>query len=416
MLEKIKFSHSYSLKEQIPITVRKKVLGLLRKWFQVTNHSVIETEVEVPKESKLVFIFSVIKYSFRDQRPQKIARHLAKAGYTVFYVEHEFLITRNLNKPPFAVKPILKNVYSLTLSSKNDYFIYTDEVLTTDKKVITNSLLNFLASFNLLNNDKTLIFNHPFWGNFDFTIIGKTRGVYDCFDDHSSFGLVSRNQDDCEEKLFRDNLTIVTSDFLRKKAISSKAKSVTVINNGVDFDFFHNRIDVQKTKQNTIGYVGAIEEWIDEEIIEKLLQSFSNYKIVLAGKVNNNKISRMSSRYKNLILLGEVKKEYIPSLINSFAVCIIPFKVNNLIRATDPIKFYEYLSIGKPVVTTDIPELKKFADICYPCRGADEFARGVRVALNERNNQHLLTKRFKVAKSRDWAVLLRDFENKMKGG
>jgi hypothetical protein len=55
----------------------------------------------------------------------------------------------------------------------------------------------------------------------------------------------------------------------------------------------------------------------------------------------------------------------LPSYLNSFEACLIPFKFLPVIAATDPVKFYEYLAVGKPVIAPDMPEFRGYDDLAH---------------------------------------------------
>lgn len=66
-------------------------------------------------------------------------------------------------------------------------------------------------------------------------------------------------------------------------------------------------------------------------------------------------------KFDNIKLLGEKPYKELPKYLADFDVCLIPFDTStDLIKATNPVKFYEYLSAGKKIVATEIPELMPF--------------------------------------------------------
>jgi glycosyltransferase involved in cell wall biosynthesis len=83
-----------------------------------------------------------------------------------------------------------------------------------------------------------------------------------------------------------------------------------------------------------------------------------------------------------------------------FDVCIIPFVLNDLIRNTNPVKFYEYISSGKPVVSVRLPELEVYSDICYLADTKEEFSNCIKKSLEEESI--LKEKRMKVARENSW--------------
>jgi GT2 family glycosyltransferase len=99
-----------------------------------------------------------------------------------------------------------------------------------------------------------------------------------------------------------------------------------------------------------------------------------------------------------------------PRLLWNFDACVIPFLVNDITEATNPVKFYEYLSQGKPVVSPELTELRPFADLCYLARGHDDFLVKLRAALAEGAEDPVRAKRRAVAAANDWTARTDDLD------
>jgi GT2 family glycosyltransferase len=101
-------------------------------------------------------------------------------------------------------------------------------------------------------------------------------------------------------------------------------------------------------------------------------------------------------------LLGEKPYRELPAYLRQFAVCTLPFRVNQLTRAVDPVKIYEYLSQGKPVVSVPLPELSALSELLYFAQGPAEFAEQIDRAVEE-NDESLRQKRISFASQNTWA-------------
>lgn len=104
-----------------------------------------------------------------------------------------------------------------------------------------------------------------------------------------------------------------------------------------------------------IGYVGSIAEWFDWPLVCALAASLPEVTIRLVGP---EFVSRPSDLPANIEFLGERPQPEIASLVREFAVGLIPFKVNELTEGVDPIKYYEYRSMGLPVWSTAFGEMR----------------------------------------------------------
>ena len=228
------------------------------------------------------------------------------------------------------------------------------------------------------------VLQHPFWYRLA-SFVPAARVVYDCMDYHAGFSNTAKAHDAVEQKMLAgSDLTIVTSDFLADYARKA-SRHVEIIRNAAEFDHFHAAFQPSRervARRPVIGYYGAIAEWFDAELLASLASEFDDCDVHLIGS-DTASVGVRLRQYANVRLLGEKPYAELPQWLASFDVCLIPFRVNQLTLATNPVKIYEYLSAGKPVVCVDLPELKQFEDLVYRAQGVEDFMTQVRSALNE---------------------------------
>lgn len=241
-----------------------------------------------------------------------------------------------------------------------------------DKKII---LWVYLPEhFLLLKKIKYDYLIYDFYDNNVFTSDGKPKKNYKFYND---------------ELIKKSNLVICTAGKLFEVARNLNVNSLHIpnANNAGDPIFFKKndfKTELSDFKEPIIGYVGNIRDWIDFELIEKLLINFKNAKIVLVGPVDKTAVKYIKkiSKYENLILTGEKQLELIPKYIEEFKVGIIPFKLNKFTEGVMPIKFFEYLSAGIPMVTTNLPDFKFYEKIIGYSQNHSEFIKNCEEALN----------------------------------
>nr|BFE95850.1 hypothetical protein GCM10020185_63860 [Pseudomonas brassicacearum subsp. brassicacearum] len=90
-----------------------------------------------------------------------------------------------------------------------------------------------------------------------------------------------------------------------------------------------------------------------------------------------------------------------PLYLDHFDACLIPFRLYNVTHAVDPVKFYEYISAGKPVISTPLAEMSIYKDLLYFATGVDEFIEQIEGALAERDLA-LYKRRVELARANDW--------------
>src|SRR5206468_2351160 len=149
-----------------------------------------------------------------------------------------------------------------------------------------------------------------------------------------------------------------------------------LIPNAVDFDHFRSAAseppeDLKQLQKPVIGYYGAISEWFDVDLIYDLATSRPNWNFFLIGHTFGSNLNALHN-LNNVHLTEEKPYTVLPDYLHAFDVCIIPFKKTPLTDATNPVKMFEFLSAGKPVVATDLAELRNYSEIIQLATGKDE--------------------------------------------
>ena len=140
--------------------------------------------------------------------------------------------------------------------------------------------------------------------------------------------------------------------------------------------------DIADITTPIIGFFGLIHEWIDRDLLAHVASSTPEATIVLIGKVQAD-VERLR-QHANIRFLGQKPYADLPAYAAAFDVAIIPFAVNDLTLAVNPIKLREYRSAGLPVVSTALPEIRLLQNQegVYVAESREEFASMVRTALN----------------------------------
>ena len=218
--------------------------------------------------------------------------------------------------------------------------------------------------------------------------------LYDCNDDPMEFPDVQSWAEKYFRKLaFSADLVVAVSRGLVIRLENMGVSNIYRIGNGVDYKLFSESAsagvpeEMKKFRSPVIGYAGAIAQWFNTGLLDRLAGDFPDISIVLMGPLFESKrdeVEEIITRRGNLYYLGSKPYEELGSYLASLDVCIIPLKMNKLMRYADPNKLYEYAAVEKPIVTMRFSEeMDQYADFIYLSRSEDEFIANIRKALTE---------------------------------
>ncbi|CEG25511.1 glycosyltransferase [Bacillus sp. B-jedd] len=363
-----------AMKLKINLETRRKYAGKKRK--QGIIISEIEAILTGEFDKPIVFFPALIDWSIPlFQRPQHIAINFAREGVIYFFG------TANVYDKVECIEKIEANCYLVNMKEPG-----AEEAILQLLEKQPNRVIIHLYSGDMIRG-------------YDFVEDCLERGfdiLYEHADALSSSitgrpipgSIIARHQrilsnTDCYAVATADQLY---EDILKKR----EPVRCALVTNGVDFDHFcikatgeahQELLNIPKGKEPVIGYFGALADWFDYELMEKLAATKRTWQIVLIGLDYDGSIKKSRLlRYVNVHYLGPLPYEQLPSYAAMFDVSVIPFKINEVTTATSPIKLFEYLAVGKPIVTTAIPECLKY-NIAFIARDHGHFIKSVEQAL-----------------------------------
>jgi len=187
--------------------------------------------------------------------------------------------------------------------------------------------------------------------------------IYDCMDDHLAFNAVTAESlAQAEDRLVqRADLTIFSSRTLADRVIQrSSVRRAEIINNGVADSLLDRSPLIPANGGNgkglVLGYFGTISHWFDWQLIMRVLESMPDARLRLAGPVET--AIPIHPRIEHVGILPHASLTGFVKLCN---VMIMPFIVNHLIEAVDPVKLYEYIAYGLPSLAPRYSETTRFA-------------------------------------------------------
>ena len=165
------------------------------------------------------------------------------------------------------------------------------------------------------------------------------------------------------EKYAVEKADIVTvTSVVLKERLSSIRKDIVYIPNAVDYEFYHSAdrslpSEYKRMKGPIVIYVGAIDNWFDVDLVAYLAKLYSRVNFVIIGipKISMDPLAKLS----NVHILGARPYSQLPRYLWNATIGIIPFKKLPLIESVNPIKLWEYMACGLPVISTRWEELAR---------------------------------------------------------
>lgn len=390
---------------RMPGSLRVRVRSIYRLWTARSWRnrrwpivSVADQRAQAATRDAII-CFPIVDWEMRVQRPHHLLTRLAARGYRIYYVRKDFKDGIALGMDPLA-----QGVTGVTLpAARAGVSIYAGAPTAEDVAAWMAALDRLRVKEGL--ERVTCLIQWPFWG--PVALAARERWgwkvVYDCLDDHAGSRSASAALLALEEQLIRaSDLVLATARSLVEKCRALNRRC-ELLPNAADFEHFHqpaHRRALPHVPDPIIGYYGALDRWFAAEFIAAAAVAHPGWHFVLIG-LNSGADLRALSALRNVHLLGERPYGALPAYLERFAVATIPFRVNVLTNATNPLKFFEYLSAGKPVVATGLPELSPFKGLFYPAHSAAEFVTQLEVAVAERS-EDLKAARVEVASRNTW--------------
>ena len=351
-------------------------------------------------------IWGVIDWHFRHQRPQQLAKSLSQQGRRVFYVSVNLV---NDSRAGFEAEPLdgSGRLFQIKLFAAGAPTIYIGAPSPDTLNQLRHSLGEVLQWADA--GAAVSLVQHPFWSEVA-AVVPDSRLVYDCMDHHGGFGHADESILRQERHLIETSeLTVTTSAWLDQN-IGKAPERRALIRNGADYSHFSTppaTVRHAPGSRRVIGYYGAIAEWFDIELVAGVAKAYPDCEVLLIG-ADTVQASRRLRGLDNVIFTGEVPYAELPSYLHGFDVAMLPFRILPLTQATNPVKVYEYLSAGKPVVSVDLPEISQFVGLVRVGKDHADFIAAIGEVLAEPTNDQAVQARQSFASGQTWTERGRD--------
>ncbi|MBP3686287.1 MAG: glycosyltransferase [Clostridia bacterium] len=306
------------------------------------------------------------------QRPQHMAIHFAKEDYLFFYC------TINAGDSVNGFEKIADNLYVTNL-----YEMLRDKLPRYTLYMCANMNGCFLDELEpILARGNKLLYEYIDDLHEDLTVIPPE--------------LIERHK----FVLADDSIPVVaTAQYLFEKAakLRGSTKNILQSTNGVVYEDFHitktlpvpEKIEKMVAEgKPIIGYYGALAKWFDYELVQKSALAHPEWNFLLIGIDYDQSFAEYNyfKDLENVDYIGIVDYKELINYGNCCAVLTIPFVINEITLSTSPVKVFEYMSMEKPIVTTALPECKKYKSVLIG-RDHDDYLKKLELAVKSGDNE-----------------------------
>jgi len=191
-----------------------------------------------------------------------------------------------------------------------------------------------------------------------------------------------------------------TSDFLLDGIIKIRPDAILVPNAVFPDDFTlkngagipPDMACITEQKKPIVGYYGIFSRWkIDYALIHYAADHLPDYNFVLIGMDYDHSIQEYNwKKFPNIYLLGKKNYPELPAYAHCFDIALLPFLINDATKAISPVKLFEFFAMNLPVVSTDVPEIRKYKPVLI-ARDPNDLIQHIREAFRLKNDPAYLS-------------------------
>ena len=246
--------------------------------------------------------------------------------------------------------------------------------------------------------------------------LAPERVIFDLVDDLEAYQKRAHSRPtmraSIEGALRRADLLFTTSPLLAHKyAPLTSTRTMHVVPNGVRGEWIERSAsvpeDLRELPRPWIGFIGAIFCYLDYDLLVATARAFRHGTLVMVGPIEDAAGAERLAAEPNVAMLGPRPQDRVPEYAGVFDVCLSPFKAGDVRRAVNPLKIYEYLAAGRPVVSTPLESLadEPIARWLRFAEGEEAFVNAVRDAVASHSSPELVAARREAVRPYAWEAL-----------
>jgi hypothetical protein len=360
-----------------------------------------------------IIYFSSVEWNYTWQRPQQIASRLSQHGH-LLYISPLGLRAVQWQDAGRVVRRLAFRLTHQTIWKAEPLTVYTPLAFFPFPHNPLANRINGRALHKTIQSwmRRSNITKPIVWiGTPSLAALIAIQGlnprliIYDCLDNFPLFHSNPLGIIEAEQQIVAQAQLVFASASELLERMKTMNPHTFLLPNAVDYAHFapipspECPTDLLPVRHPILGYVGEMAHWFDFDLVTRVAAEHPEWTIVLIGPLHQD--ARRAAHIPNVKFLGRKNYSDLPKYVSQFDVCLLPFKINALTSAVSPIKLYEYLAAGKPVVSTPLREVIPLHGVVEIASRID-FATAIQRALETGAHQDKIEERLAVARQNTW--------------
>lgn len=245
---------------------------------------------------------------------------------------------------------------------------------------------------------------------------GEVFAVYDCVDDYAEQASSARGHALLaagDRRAARHSRLVFTTSRTMYDRHRQLNAAIHLVPNGADYDHFARAADPSTAAADiahlncpVLGFAGNfLSSKVDFDLLDEVARARPAWSLLLIGPEARDTASALErlGHLPNVYWIGPKPYADLPRYVAAFDVGLIPYLSNAYTRSCSPLKLYEYLAAGKPVVATGVPELEGMEPDVALADGPEQFIASIEDALDRRSEADR-ARRMELASQNSWEI------------
>ena len=336
---------------------------------------VLENKVENSEKKKKRELINILKDEIANKR-------VIVFPYTIDYHMPLFQRPQQLVKS-YSKKEDIVAIY-LTINAQYDHVKYAENIQKNLWLIEKNF---FEKHIDILENAKEKILSISLTTNKHYIdMIKPNKLIYEYIDELEIFYGYGPEMEKDHKRLIKEaDVTVCTATKLYEQ-VKQMAKNPIISTNAGDYEFFKKteQFDINPLVKEKIkgydcilGYYGSLAEWVDYKIIYDVAIKNPKWLWILVGVDYDGSLQKSGIlELENILYVSPQPYEMLPTFLKAFTIATIPFKINEITLSTSPVKLFEYMAAGKPILSSKLPECLKYKSV-ITYENSDNFIKKV---------------------------------------